>query len=40
MGMHQPPEITEEDRGIFARDGAVCLRGVYDPAETAGKSVV
>ena len=35
MGTHRPPEITQDDRETYARDGAVCLRGVYDPADTA-----
>lgn len=34
MARQRPPEVTQEDRDTYAREGAVCLRGVYDRADT------
>ena len=36
MTGHSPPDITQDDRDTFARDGAVCLRGVY-PKEAVAR---
>ena len=34
MGRHRPAQVTQEDRDTYARDGAVCLRRVYDRTDT------
>ncbi len=35
MSRHRPAQVTQEDRDTYARDGVVCLRAVYDRADTA-----